>query len=117
MDAHHMFPLGFHPVKDLLLHNIVTPAPIIPRRDAGVKYYFVDYGISAYFPAGSQSHLVLGVDGRDQDVPELSDTVPYDPFKVDVYTIGNVLRGEFCNVGFHLFSPNRGLTLFRIIPT
>ncbi|KAI0000226.1 hypothetical protein BJV74DRAFT_766972 [Russula compacta] len=97
MDGLHMFPLGFHPVKDILLHDISTPAPIIPRRDAGVKYYFVDYGISSYFPAGSQSHLVLGLDGRDQDVPELSDTVPYDPFKVDIYTIGNVLRGEFCN--------------------
>lgn len=98
MDADHMFPRGFHPVKDTLLHDVATPAPIIPRRDVGVKYYFVDYGISSYFPAGSKSHMVLGRDGRDQDVPELSDEVPYDPFKVDIFTIGNVFRREFCNV-------------------
>ena len=95
-----MFPRGFHPVKDLLLHDASTPAPFIPRRDAGVKYHFVDYGISSYFPTDSEPHLVLGLDGRDRDVPELSDEVPYDPFKVDIFTIGNVLRHEFCNVSF-----------------
>jgi hypothetical protein len=94
-----MFPLGFHPVKDLLLHDVSTPAPIIPRRDAGVKYYFIDYGISSYFPAGEpQPHRVVGLDGRDQDVPELSNEVPYDPFKVDIFTIGNVFLREFCDV-------------------
>ena len=108
-----MFPRGFHPVKDLLLYDFSTPAPYIPRRDVGVKYYFVDYGISSYFPTGSEPRLALGRDGRDRDVPELSDEVPYDPFKVDIFTIGNVLGFEFCKVSFcpsvsrslsHLFS-------------
>ena len=108
-----MFPRGFHPVKDLLLHNVVSRAPFIPRRDAGVKYYFVDYGISSHFPTGSEAHLVLGRDGRDQDVPELSDEVPYDPFKVDIFTIGNVLRREFCNVSFCPSDSSRCLTLTR----
>jgi hypothetical protein len=58
----------------------------------------VDYGISSYFPAASQRQLVLGLAGRDQDVPELSDDVPYDPFKVDVFTIGGVLHREFQKV-------------------
>lgn len=110
MDADRMFPRGFHPVKDLLLHDILTPAPVIPRRDVGVKYYFVDYGISSYFPTGSEPRLVLGRDGRDQDVPELSDEVPYDPFKVDIFTIGNVLGLEFCNVSFCPSVSSRSLT-------
>jgi hypothetical protein len=96
-----MFPRGFHPVKDRLLPDISNPAPIIPRRHAGVKYYFIDYGISSYFPeGGSQDHQVLGLAGRDQDVPELSDEVPYDPFKVDIFTIGNAFFRKFCNVSF-----------------
>ena len=70
------------------------------RLEAGVKYYFVDYGISSYFPPGSQRELVVGIAGRDQDVPELSNDVPYDPFKVDIFTIGNVIRGEFQTVRF-----------------
>jgi hypothetical protein len=98
-----MYPLGFHPVKDIFLDDLTTPAPRIPRLEAGVKYYFVDYGISSYFPAGSQRELVLGIAGRDQDVPELSNDVPYDPFKVDIFTIGNVLRGEIQAVS--MFSP------------
>lgn len=100
VDATNMYPLGFHPVEDLFLDDITTPAPTISRLEAGVKYYFVDYGISSYFPAGSQRELVLGVAGRDQDVPELSSRVPYDPFKVDIFTVGNVLRSEIQAVGF-----------------
>jgi len=101
MDATHMFPQGFHPVDDILLHDLSGAAPVVPRLDVGVRYYFVDYGISSYFPPGSRRELVVGIAGRDQDVPELSNNVPYDPFKVDIFTIGNVLRGEFQAVGFH----------------
>ena len=101
MDATDLYPLGFHPVEELFLHDIKTPAPMISRLEAGVKYYFVDYGISSYFPRGSRRELVLGIAGRDQDVPELSNNVPYDPFKVDIFTIGNVIRGELQAVGFH----------------
>jgi hypothetical protein len=101
MDATHMYPLGFHPVEELFLDDRKTLAPRISRLEAGVQYYFVDYGISSYFPPGSRRELVLGIAGRDQDVPELSNDVPYDPFKVDIFTIGNVLRGEFQAVRFH----------------
>ncbi|KAH8976632.1 hypothetical protein EDB86DRAFT_3021619 [Lactarius hatsudake] len=105
MDATHIFPHGFHPVKNVFLpHDISTPAPILPRLEVGVKYYFVDYRISSYFPEGTEQQLVFGLAGRDRDVPELSDEVPYDPFKVDIFTVGNVLRREFVdiysNIGF-----------------
>ena len=111
MAADRMFPQGFHPVKDIFLpDDITTPAPYIPRRDVGVRYYFVDYGISSYFPTGSEPRLVLGRDGRDQEVPELSDEVPYDPFKVDICTIGNVLRLDICKVSFCPSVSSRSLT-------
>ena len=99
MDATRMFPRGFHPVKNASLpHDISTPAPIVPRLDVGVKYYFVDYRISSYFPDGTDRQPVLGLAGHDREVPELSDEVPYDPFMVDIFTIGNVLRREFVDV-------------------
>jgi hypothetical protein len=101
MDATHMYPLGFHPVESIFLVDRKTVAPRISRFEAGVKYYYVDYGISSHFPPGSRRELVLGIAGRDQDVPELSNDVPYDPFKVDIFTIGNVIRDEFQAVGFH----------------
>lgn len=103
MDATRMFPRGFHPVRDSFLpHDMSTLAPVVSRLYVGVKYYFVDYRISSYFPEGTERQLVLGLaskfPGHDQDVPELSDEVPYDPFKVDIFTIGNLLRREFVDV-------------------
>ena len=104
MDATRMYPLGFHPVENIFLEDKKTLAPRISRFEAGAKYYYIDYGISSYFPPGSQRELVLGIAGRDQDVPELFNSVPYDPFKVDIFTIGNVIRGEVQAVGFHSLS-------------
>jgi len=100
MDATNMFPRGFHPIRSQKLPDCTTPAPVTSRFKVPVKYYFVDYGISSYFHprAGSQTRLVVGTDGRDRAVPELSNRVPYDPFKVDIFTIGNVLRRLFYDV-------------------
>ncbi|TFY77662.1 hypothetical protein EWM64_g6350 [Hericium alpestre] len=81
-------------------------APRISRLSAGPKYYYVDYGISAFIPPGSSERLVTGTYGRDRDVPELSDDVPYDPFKVDIFILGNMFRQElyekYGNLGFML---------------
>ncbi|THG96474.1 hypothetical protein EW026_g5361 [Hermanssonia centrifuga] len=41
--------------------------------------------------------LVVGGYGRDQDVPELSFDVPYDPFKVDIFILGNMFKREIYN--------------------
>ena len=112
-----MYPLGFHPVEELFLVDKKTVAPRISRLEAGAKYYFVDYGISSYFPAGPRRELVLGIAGRDRDVPELSNNVPYDPFKVDIFTIGNVLRGELQAVGSHSSVDILVSFLCRITPT
>lgn len=100
MDANSMFPDGFHPVKKSFLSDAQTVAPRLPRSSAAVKYYYVDFGISSYFPPGSPQKFVRGTDGRDKEVPELSDTVSYDPFKVDIFIIGNLFRHEFHEVCF-----------------
>ncbi|KAH9918118.1 kinase-like domain-containing protein [Fomitopsis serialis] len=106
MDASAMYPRGVHPVHDLFLPDAVTPARPLPRTSVPVRYYFVDYGLSVHVPPDGRSGLVLGTLGRDQDVPELSDEVPYDPFKVDVFIIGNLLRrmfyDQYSNVNFLL---------------
>ena len=103
MDATHMYPFGFHPTESIFLDDRKTDATRLSRLEAGVKYYYVNYGISSYFPPGSQRELGLGIAGRDRDqnVPELSISLPYDPFKVDISTIGKVLRDGFQAVSSH----------------
>ncbi|KAI0261679.1 hypothetical protein BC834DRAFT_463957 [Gloeopeniophorella convolvens] len=72
MDASTMYPPGFHPVRDLFLHDVTTIAPITPRSQVEVKCYSVDYGISSHSPLGSQNRLVLGTYGRDRGLPNCS---------------------------------------------
>jgi len=97
MDADAMYPEGFHPVKQMYKRDYSGWATYIPRSVAGVRYYFADFGISTHLPEENPQKLVTGVKGRDQQPPELSETVPYDPFKLDIFIIGNMLRQEFCD--------------------
>ncbi|KZV68701.1 hypothetical protein PENSPDRAFT_609719 [Peniophora sp. CONT] len=95
MDASEMYPDGFHPVHMDDLPDGFTPARSRPRSQVAIRYYFIDYSISTVFAPGQPRGLVTGTDGRDQDVPELSDIKPYDPFAVDIFLIGNLLRMSF----------------------
>ena len=92
MDADALYPRGYHPVGQSFLPDNSAIAPRLSREHHRVKYYYVDFGISSYIPPGSSDRLVVGEFGREREVPELSATVPYDPFKVDVFIIGNLLK-------------------------
>ena len=103
MDARSIYPQGWHFIAKSFAPDGVTPVTPLPRIDHPVRYYFIDYGISHRFLPG-QSHLVLDWGGRDDDVPELERLRPYDPFKVDVFTVGNVFLKDFHQVFAHLLA-------------
>lgn len=104
MDAIAMYPRGFHAIRaDNLPHDLHQLAPVLSRNQVPVTYYFVDFGISSWFHADEHERLVLGTDGLDKDVPELSDEVPYDPFKVDIFVLGNMFRKNFTAVSNTFF--------------
>ena len=98
MDADVMYPQGFHPIELEYTPDYSGYAKHISRTAAKVKYYFIDFGISVHIPDSLGSKLVTGTLGRDRDPPELSPNWEgrgYDPFKLDVFIIGNMLRREF----------------------
>ncbi|KAL1937554.1 hypothetical protein VTO73DRAFT_13049 [Trametes versicolor] len=95
MDASAMFPQGFHPMRELALPDVSGLAPILHRVDVPVRYYYIDFGISTRFSPDQGPTLVLGTQGLDDEVPELSDTIPYDPFKTDIFIVGNLFRQQF----------------------
>ncbi|KAI0352731.1 hypothetical protein OH77DRAFT_1513089 [Trametes cingulata] len=96
MDADALYPQGFHPMSDVCLPNSINQrAPVLSRKDVPVTYYYVDFGISSHFAPEETDRLVIGTSGLDQEVPELSDESPYDPFKVDVFILGNMFRRVF----------------------
>lgn len=94
MDPTSMYPKGFHPIQTDFLMDTRRPAPYVYRLGAfpPVKYYYIDFGLSSRSTPGKPPPLVLGLYGADREVPELSDTVPYNPFKVDIFMLGNVFK-------------------------
>ncbi|TFK38181.1 hypothetical protein BDQ12DRAFT_684117 [Crucibulum laeve] len=56
-----------------------------------VKYFFIDFEFSRRYSA-EEDRKIIGLKCQDKTVPELSSSVPYDPFKVDIYHLGNVIN-------------------------
>ncbi|KAG6846745.1 hypothetical protein H0H93_012124 [Arthromyces matolae] len=60
------------------------------RSVKSLRYYYIDFGLSRRYPT-NVGVLDVGILGQDQSYPELSATIPYDPFKTDIYQLGNVI--------------------------
>jgi hypothetical protein len=76
---------------DVKTHSTRTRTPI--------KYYLVDFGLSRRYNPEDGPPLEIPPWGGDKSVPEFAavDT-PCDPFAVDVYCLGNVIRQYFLEV-------------------
>ncbi|KAJ6548237.1 hypothetical protein DFH09DRAFT_926478 [Mycena vulgaris] len=106
-DASRLIPGGFHFIQTWsydgvhaleLGHDAASHAHGIRTRAAEgpMKYYYIDFGLSVHFPSFEARELVVGECGRLRgEIPEISNIVPYDPFKVDVRLIGEMLDIEF----------------------
>ncbi len=97
MDATPLYPEGHHPLLLRYAPDGITDAPALSRIDHPVRYHFIDFGLSTRLKAG-QSQYVLGTKGRDKDPPELSNQVPYDAFKLDIFVLGHVYQKAFLSV-------------------
>lgn len=93
MDARALYPMGHHPVQLGLTADVQASVSPLPRAGRNVPYYYIDFGLSSRFAPGS-STLVIGDVGRTE-VPEHSEIVPYDAFKVDIYALGHLYSQEF----------------------
>ncbi|KAF9558853.1 hypothetical protein CPC08DRAFT_709316 [Agrocybe pediades] len=84
MDVTRIIPNGYHfcrwPMRDGIHHGIEWNTRWSVRPN---QYHIIDYGLSRR--CASKSAMVLGVQGQDRTLPEMSWTVPYDPFKADRY--------------------------------
>lgn len=91
-----MYPRGWHPMNsDFALDGRFMG---LDHRDrsrtavGGVCYYYIDFGISTF-----NQDATLGSLGQVR-APELSDSVPYDPYKLDVYGLGATFSELFSGV-------------------
>ncbi|RDB24810.1 NUAK family SNF1-like kinase 2 [Hypsizygus marmoreus] len=87
------------------------------RTRTPIKYYLVDFGLSKIYKADDAPYLELPWGAGDKTVPEFKskDGTLCDPFRVDVYCIGNAVRQNFLetrgNLGYEY--PKRGFGFLR----
>lgn len=99
MDASHLFPDGVHPTASLALPPGRGTARYLNRADVpSIRYHITDFGIATRFEDVDETRFVIGMDAQDKTVPELSDSIPYNHFLVDIYTLGNVYKRHFMDV-------------------
>jgi len=96
MDSSRLIPSGFHHAARRTYNGITSAGANLTYRKrldvAPVDYFFIDFGLSTRFRSSEDRALVTGKFGQNKTVPELSVTVPYDPFKVDIYQLGGVIQ-------------------------
>ena len=98
MDPAPLFSEIPHPGVPCMCYNFQHKVKRYTRTSHPTKYYFIDFGISMQFESYRRRELVIGDIAQDQTVPELSRNVPYDPFAVDIYTLGNIYKEEVIKV-------------------
>ena len=97
MDGRALYPEGHHPVRIEFLPDGAVDAYPLARSGSQVRYLFIDFGLSKLFEEGG-STLVVGCTGRDKEIPELSNEVPYDAYRADIFALGNLYYKEFLSV-------------------
>ncbi|RDB17255.1 hypothetical protein Hypma_001975 [Hypsizygus marmoreus] len=93
MDALPLFPRGWHFASPSFAPDGIKILKPRTRIDHPVRYYIIDYDCAVRFLPG-QSPVIRGLGGRDDDPPELELPIPFDHFKLDVFTLGNVFRKD-----------------------
>jgi hypothetical protein len=93
MDASELVPGGFHFDMPYTRDGIIEWREWRERKsDKSLRYYLIDFGLSNWYPPGMKDIRVTGIVGQDKTVPERSRTIYYDPFKMDIYQLGNVFK-------------------------
>jgi len=55
---------------------------------APVQYFYIDFGLSGYYPHGQESATAFGTMGQIKDIPEFATSSPYNLFKLDICQLG-----------------------------
>ncbi|KAF8733283.1 Protein kinase domain, partial [Rhizoctonia solani] len=108
MDSRPLYNEPFHPVYQTLSLDIQRRIyPKYSRLEKRVRYYFIDMGFATWFPDPSVPRLLTGKLARIL-APEQKINQPYDPFLVDIYQLGTVIKQD-------LIPLNKTLDLLKLL--
>ncbi|CAE6528324.1 unnamed protein product [Rhizoctonia solani] len=95
MNARPLYDEPFHPYYQN--YSIDAKRRIYPkykRSQKEVRYYFIDLGFAKWFRDKASPRTATGFHAREQ-APEQAGPIPYDPFAVDVFQLGTMIRNDF----------------------
>lgn len=101
MDAKSMFPAMWHPSAQSMNYDYSGTAKHFTRTERPPKYYYIDFGLSRKYDPEDGPPQELPILGGDKSVPEFQGEgydKPADPFKTDIYYLGNIMRTQFVGV-------------------
>ena len=105
MDPRPLYPNMYHPLSIYRRRDGYGTAKRGRRTKHPVKYYLIDFGLSRKYEPDDVSPLELPIFGGDKTVPEFRQfDEPCDPFRTDIYYIGNLIRMCFFEVSECLLS-------------
>ncbi|QRV89239.1 kinase domain protein [Ceratobasidium sp. AG-Ba] len=94
MDKSPLFDEPFHPFHNhLSLDGQRTISPKYTRSQHPVRYYYIDFGYGKWFKDPTMPRTSVGMQAKER-APEQADGVVYDPFKVDIYQLGAIIRRD-----------------------
>ncbi|KAJ8078019.1 hypothetical protein PM082_000221 [Marasmius tenuissimus] len=91
MDSRNLCDQPIHPVKQIMARDWSHKVQTHTRTDRPVKYYFIDFGLAQQYSSGKPREREPGY-GGDTTVPEFKRKESCDPFAVDVYRLGNLIK-------------------------
>ncbi|KAF8509611.1 kinase-like domain-containing protein [Hysterangium stoloniferum] len=110
MDARELYLDGFHPIRTDLNPSYTRSAKHYTRTERSPKYYLTDFGLSHLYDPKDGPRMAEPIHGGDKSVPEYQAERYFkesDPFPVDIYTLGNMIKTEFLDNkhGFDFMGP------------
>jgi serine/threonine protein kinase len=98
MDSAPLYDGPIHPVEHHMSRDYTRSVKQQTRTLCPVKYYLIDFGNACHYNPEEGPPRVPVHYGGDRSVPEFTTETVCDPFAVDVYRIGNVIRTCFTKV-------------------
>ncbi|KAJ7092043.1 kinase-like domain-containing protein [Mycena belliarum] len=100
MEASKMYPDGFHFQHPKHTRDYSRFARFYPRTRRPPRYYLIDFGLTRIYDTRDPPPIEPIIPGGDRSVPEFKTTdengpMACDPFPIDVYYLGNMIKKHF----------------------
>ncbi|KAF9501837.1 hypothetical protein BDN71DRAFT_1406986 [Pleurotus eryngii] len=112
MDARPLYQERYHPFRQRHKLDLNGHPKHLTRTLIPVQYYLTDFGLSRKYNPEDCPPMEDIIAGGDKSVPEFMSVDACDPFPVDVYTLGNLIKDNFTH-GHKFASARQGFNFME----